>query len=309
MRDPHITIPDDDVTSELLANAYKKLSERKWEEALSLFEKVLPSSKSPHIIFEAIAACYDGMDDYWRASAAYERALETCPNARRSVLTYRYAVTKARCKQWDEASEAFRTYQNLAPNDTSAMRVDILLELIQQIQDGRVNENIFEANIQMRRALNAMDEERFSDAAKRLEHASLLEPENAAIYFNLGIAYTFLKEEDKALETFQRCVELNSSAAEALYNMGQIYLLRKQDFSMALSCFNRAVSVRPDYIGAHHQKGKAYELLGYPEKALECWRKTIELDPDNKMARENIDRVSSDMDKAQRLHTPKKEDT
>jgi superkiller protein 3 len=307
MRDTGITSPDDDPTTELLATAYKQLSERKWEEALSLFEQALPSSKAPYTIFEAMAACYDGMDDFWRASAAYERALETCPKNRRGVLTYRYAVTKARCKQWDEACDAFRTYQSLAPNELSGTRVDVLLQVIQQIQEGRVNENVFEANIQMRRALNAMEEERFSDAAKRLERAAALEPENAAIYFNLGIAYTFMKDEDKALDTFQKCVEINPSAAEAYYNMGQIYLLSKKDFSMALSCFNRAASVRPGYIGAHHQKGKAYELLGYPEKALECWEKTLELDPDNKMAQENIRRVSDLMDRAQKAKAPKSE--
>ncbi|MGC8907101.1 MAG: tetratricopeptide repeat protein [Desulfomonilaceae bacterium] len=309
MRDADAASLDDDLTSELLATAYKKLSERKWEEALSLFEKALPSSKAPHTIFEAIAACYDGMDDCWRASAAYERALETCPKTRRGVLTYRYAVSKARCKQWDEACEAFRAYQSLTPNDMSAMRVDVLLQTIQQIQEGSLDENVFEANIQMRRALSAMEEERFSDAAKRLQRASALEPQNAAIYFNLAIAYTFMKEENKALETFQRCVELNPAAAEAFYNMGQIYLLSKKDFSMALSCFSRAASVRPDYIGAHHQKGKAYELLGYPEKALECWQKTIELDPENKMARENIKRVSHLMDKAQKAKASEKENT
>jgi len=296
MQHPEI-MNDDDPAAELLSSAYKKLSERKWEEALSLFEQALPVSNAPHTVFEAIAACFDGMDDYWRALAAYERALETCPKTRRAVITYRYAATKARCKQWDEACDAFRDYQRLAPLDENAKGVDIIIEMIKRIQDGKLHENSFEANIQLRRAFTAMDEERFGDAIKRLERACELEPANPTIYFNLGVAYTFVKEEDKALDMFQTCVEINPSAAEAYYNMGQIYLLRKEDFSKALNCFSRAASVRPEYIGAHHQKGKAYELLGYLEKALECWEKTIQLDPGNKLAQDNIKRVKDILNK------------
>ncbi len=284
---------DEDPASELLASAYKKLSDREWEEALALFEKALPSSKSPHTIYEAIASCFDGMDDCWSAMAAYERALESCPRARRPTIVYRYAATKARCKLWDEAYDAFQEYKRLVRGSEEEAGVDIFLEMIKRIQNGEVHENWFESNIQLRRAFTAMEEERFEDAAKRLERACELEPENAVIYFNLGVAYTFLKKDDKALQTFQTCVDIDPKAAEAYYNMGQIYLLQKKDFSRALSCFSRAASVRPDYIGAHHQKGKAYELLGYPEKALECWERTIELDPDNKMARYNIGRVKN----------------
>lgn len=281
----------DDSASELLTNAYKKLSDRNWEEALSLFEQVLPSSTAPHIIYEAIAACFDGMDDCQRAMAAYERALETCPEARRGTILFRYAATKARCKQWEEALDAFGQYRSVVQRDEEIKGTDILIDMIRRIQDGELNENFFEANFQLSRAFTAMDEERFDDAVKRFERARELEPDDPAIYFNLGVAYTFVKEEDKAIETFQTCVNLNPLAAEAYYNMGQIYLLRKEDFSKALSCFSRAASVRPDYVGAHHQKGTVYELLGDPKKALECWEKTLELDPNNTMAKDNIERV------------------
>ncbi len=43
--------------------------------------------------------------------------------------------------------------------------------------------------------------------------------------------------------------------------------------------------------GAHHQRGVAYEFLGDRQRALECWERTLELDPENKQAKDNIKRL------------------
>ena len=86
-------------------------------------------------------------------------------------------------------------------------------------------------------------------------------------------------------------LNLKADYVEAWYNMGQICMIKQKDFSRALHCFDRATTIRPDYIGAHHQRGVAYELLGDRQKALECWERTLELDPENKQARDNIQRL------------------
>jgi tetratricopeptide (TPR) repeat protein len=124
-----------------------------------------------------------------------------------------------------------------------------------------------------------------------------MDPENSAIFYNLGVVYTFLRKEDEAIENFQKCIDLDPEYVQAYYNMGQISLIKKRDFSKALHFFDRAVAVRPDYVGAHHQRGIAYELLGYVQKAIECWEKSLELDPDNKQAKGNIERVLSGLEK------------
>ena len=69
-------------------------------------------------------------------------------------------------------------------------------------------------------------------------------------------------------------------------------MIMNKDFSKALHCFEMAAAARPDYVGAHHQRGIAFELLGDRQKAVECWEQTLKLDPDNKQAKENISRVT-----------------
>ena len=127
--------------------------------------------------------------------------------------------------------------------------------------------------VQLQRAFSELDAERYEAAATRLERIISVDPENAAIFYNLGVVYTYLKQEDEAIAHFEKSVELDQNIAQSWYNMGQIYLIRKKDFSRALHCFDRAAAIRPNYIGAQHQRGIAYELLGDPHKAVECWER------------------------------------
>jgi tetratricopeptide (TPR) repeat protein len=137
-----------------------------------------------------------------------------------------------------------------------------------------------------------MDEDKHEEAAARLEKIKHLDPENPAIFYNLGVVYSFLRKEDQAIANFERAIQLQPHYWAAWYNIGQLCLLEKEDFSRALHCFDRALAIVPDYVSAYHQKGVAYELLGDTAKAVEWWEKTLMLDPDNKQAMENIQRVT-----------------
>jgi tetratricopeptide (TPR) repeat protein len=172
-------------------------------------------------------------------------------------------------------------------------QISLILQGLEDIKDGKSGPSTFRVQVQLQRAFSDMEAERYQSAADRLEAISRIDPENPAIFYNLGIAYTFLQREQDALAHFQRCVDLNPLYVQAWYNMGQICLVKNRDYAMARHCFERATAIRPDYIGAHHQRGIACEMLGDTEKALECWNKTLELDPDNALAKGNIERLQA----------------
>ncbi len=284
-----------DESSRILAQAYKALGDEKWSVAASLFQEVLPNSRTPHLIYEAIASCYDGMEEYPVASEHYEKALACCPISRRHGVSFRCGMSHACAKQWDEAILAFNECLSVEKNEGKKHAINGLLNTIHEIKNGKEKDDVIYIQVQLQRAFSEMEEDRFADAIKRLERISEKDPDNASVLFNLGVAYTFTKREDDALEKFQDCVNINPAMAQAFYNMGQIYLITKRDFSKALNCFGHAASLRSDYVSAHHQKGMAYELLGHPLKAIECWEKTLELDPNNQQAKENLERVRASL--------------
>jgi tetratricopeptide (TPR) repeat protein len=273
-------------------NALKKMSEEKWEEAASQFRSIETEVDDPWTVWRALASCHDAMDDYLRAGEYYEKALSAAPEERRFDLMYHLGIARGCAGRTDKAIAAFQEAMDLASNPQQRDQLSLILETLHQIKRGNENPNLFIIHVHLQRAFSEIEAKRYDAAASRLENLIQLDPENPAIFYNLAIVYTFMKREDEAIDVYEKTVDLNPDYVQAWYNLGQLYMIKKKDFSHALHCFDRALAIRPDYVNAHHQRGMAWELLGDRQKALECWRKTLELDPKNKLALENIERVS-----------------
>jgi tetratricopeptide (TPR) repeat protein len=273
--------------------AFKDMSLEKWNEAIEGFKQLLDAVSDQSVILEAIASCYDGLEDYLLAAEYYEKALDQCAPGRLFGLTYRLGVARGCAERFDKATDAFHKCLDMPAAQQLRDQINMILRGIQEIRDGKNDPSAFRVQVQLQRAFTDMDAERFESALNRLQSIARIDPENPTISYNLGVVYTFLKREQEALEQFQRCVDINPSYVQAWYNMGQICLVKHQDYAKARHCFERATAIRPDYIGAHHQRGVACEMLGDKEKALECWKKTLELDPDNAMAKGNIERLQA----------------
>ncbi len=281
----------DTESDEIRAQAFKEMSQENFEEAIRLFQSCLESSSERHEIFEAIAACYDGLENYLSAMEYYTKALENSPVSSRRDLHYKLGVTAGCAEKFDQALTAFN--KCLEYDSPDAIRNNLLgiLKIIEDISSGKADANFFKVRVQLQRAFSDMEADNYEAAASRLEKLAVIDPEDSTISYNLGVAYTFLKKEEEALAQFQKSVDLNPNYAQAWYNLGQISLLRKRDISHALHCFERATLARPDYTSAHHQLGIVFELLGDKARALSSWKVTLELDPENKAAKENIRRL------------------
>jgi tetratricopeptide (TPR) repeat protein len=275
-----------------LAKAFKAMSAEDWEEAIGLFKQIVDEVPDRYAVLEAIGACYDGLENYLMAAEYYEKALAICPPARRFEVNYRLGVSRGSAGRPEKAASAFQDCLELADDDAKRQPIRAILATLKEIEEGKRPPEVFHVHVQLQRAFSDMEEERYESAAARLEALRPVDPENPTILYNLGVALTFMKREDEALKLFQRCVDLDPQYAQAWYNLGQIFMIVKGDFSGALHCFEMAATARPDYIGAYHQKGIAFELLGDKEKALECWEQTLRLDPENKQAKGNIARLS-----------------
>jgi superkiller protein 3 len=225
------------------------------------------------------------------AAEHHEKALAVCPEHKLPDVYYRLGVSRACAQRVEAAITAFQECRRLQPDDEKKEHLTWVLKELEQVLTSHKDPRHFYVQVQLQRAFTDMEAERFPAAARRLELLASIDPENSAIFYNLGVVYTFLKQVDEAIAHFQKAIELNPDYVEAWYNMGQIFLFKTKDFSRALNCFERATAIRSDYIGAHHQRGVAYELVGDREKAIACWEKTLELDPRNTLAKDNIARV------------------
>ena len=76
---------------------------------------------------------------------------------------------------------------------------------------------------------------------EKLLEASKLDPENANIHNELGLAYRDLREYQLSLDHFKKALALRAEFAQAQNNLGTLYLLLKK-WDLAIDCFQRAVS-------------------------------------------------------------------
>jgi tetratricopeptide (TPR) repeat protein len=92
---------------------------------------------------------------------------------------------------------------------------------------------------------------KFKLAVPVLEAASVLEPENVMIWTNLAAAYlgklpfASTADQDRAIRAYERALALDATVPHVHYNLGLIYLERK-DHSQAAAHFRQALETDPN---------------------------------------------------------------
>jgi len=93
----------------------------------------------------------------------------------------------------------------------------------------------------------------FDKAIEHYNKALEIRPDLLETYFNRGLAYTRKGLYDKAIEDLTKVIELNPNLAEAYYTRGLVYEY-KQDYEQAILQYNKALEVDPNYSKAESQR-------------------------------------------------------
>ena len=90
------------------------------------------------------------------------------------------------------------------------------------------------------------DSGRFPDAARWYEEALRLEPRNPDVSTDLGIAYYYMNQPDRALEQFERSLKVDPKHSKTLLNLGVVRAFAKQDLKGAADAWQQIVDMAPD---------------------------------------------------------------
>jgi tetratricopeptide (TPR) repeat protein len=123
-----------------------------------------------------------------------------------------------------------------------------------------------------------MNSNQFSEAAKILERAVQLQPNDAALHSNLGSALAQIGKLPQAIEQMRESVKLNPSYEDTHNNLG-ILLASTGAMNEAISEFERAIELRPNRADIHLNLANMLSGKGEPSKAIEHYQTALRLQP------------------------------
>jgi tetratricopeptide (TPR) repeat protein len=131
---------------------------------------------------------------------------------------------------------------------------------------------------------------RNNTAVELLRRAVAARPGDAAIHYNLGVAYQVLGRAAEAAACYREALRLQPDHADAHHNLGDI-LLTQGDHAAAQASLQQAVRLRPDFADAHNKLGAAYREQRKWDEAVAAFRRATELAPERGAFHSNLANV------------------
>lgn len=117
--------------------------------------------------------------------------------------------------------------------------------------DVRKNQDLAERepdNIEARVRLGNLyfDAERYQDAAHWYEAALAIDSTDPDVSTDLGVAYYYLDQPDRALKQFEHSLRLDPKHTKTMLNMGIVRAFGKQDLDGAVKAWEQVIALAPE---------------------------------------------------------------
>ena len=155
------------------------------------------------------------------------------------------AVDKIKAKDYDGAAAQLKAYLDKNPDDSNAL---------------------FYLGLSYARKMM------FAEAVAPLTRVTEMVPNYAPAYFELAGCYSKLDDKTKALEMYQKTIELDPSNVDSAYNAGLI-LFGLSRIGEAKAVFEKALGLRPNDPEILDMASRCYINAGEFAKAIDCLEK------------------------------------
>jgi len=118
---------------------------------------------------------------------------------------------------------------------------------------------------------------RYDEGLAAINQAINLAP-RAAWYVNRGSLYYNQQKYELALSDWNKAIDINPNFADAYYNRGLLYS-DQQKYELALADYNKAINLNPNFADAYNNRGNLYKNLQKYELALSDYSKAIDINP------------------------------
>ena len=127
----------------------------------------------------------------------------------------------------------------------------------------------------------------FSKAIQAYQKVIELDPTYVEAYNNLGIIYQMVGDMDRAFGAYQKSTEINPRYEKGYNNLG-ILLFFKGRYEEAVEAFQKALAINSNNIESHINLGILFKKKGEWEKAIESYQKALAINPLHRETHYNI---------------------
>ncbi len=145
------------------------------------------------------------------------------------------------------------------------------------------------------------EQNKLDKAIENYEKSLNINPEYFQALNNLGIALHKLSRLEEAIENYKKALNFNQDFTEALNNLGNAYqeLGRNKE---ALEQFNKLIKIQPNYKKVYNNLGLLHSELGNFNEAVSCYHKSISLNPKYEKTYNNLGNLLSDLGEYDKAH-------
>lgn len=161
----------------------------------------------------------------------------------------------------------------------------------------------FEFNRALNESAQLLGQNRPGEAVEKLLPLYEQDPEHPDVLINLSGAYILQRKWDKAVDLLNQAAKTHPNNAMVWMNLGAAQLGRletagpkQQD--KAINAYQRALQVNPEVPNAHYHLGLIYKERGELTRAAAFFQRALEVDPADRDARYWLDRLTVMMQEA-----------
>ena len=132
----------------------------------------------------------------------------------------------------------------------------------------------------LQKIINIHQSKNFAEAEKGYKKLLKNYPESYDLNRHLGILYQDTGRVPDSFDYFVKCIKKRPNGFEAYNSMGNSYILVKE-YNLAITCFNKSLSLSENYIPAIINLASLYNKIGDAENSLKFASTLKNLQPEN----------------------------
>jgi tetratricopeptide (TPR) repeat protein len=244
--------PKDDIFYYCLAYSHEEL--KQYDKAIFNYSKVIELDPNGVSAYNNIAILYNKeFKDYDKALEYYDKAIEI--NLTYSIGYTNRALFYEEIKEYDKAIKDYTKAIELEPKNANYY----------YFRGGfyRDNGNYLKARIDYQKAIT-------------------IDSLNFKYHLAISIVYNELEQNDKALASSLKVIEIKPNSLYVYNNIASIYNMKLKDYDKALEYYNKEIEIRPNSFAGYLSRAEFYYIsLKENDKANDDYLRALELEPED----------------------------